>query len=65
MAKKSNLNGKELHGAFHESEDDKSLFLCEACKDDEGIFFRGADELPNFMIDNKPLRGFITEVAVK
>lgn len=52
------------YGAFHESEDDKSFFLCEACKNDKGVFFTTVDELLDFVIDNKPLRDFITEVTV-
>ena len=52
------------YGAFHDGEDDKAFFLCEAYKDDEGVFFKTADALLDFVIDNKPLREFITEVTV-
>ena len=52
------------YGAFYEGEDDKAFFLCEAHKDDKGVFFRTADELLDFVIDGKPLRKFITEVTV-
>lgn len=52
------------YGAFHDGEDDKAFFLCEAYKDDEGVFFKTADALLDFIIDDKPLREFITEVTV-
>ena len=52
------------YGAFHEGEDDKAFFLCEAHKDDKGVFFRTDDELLDFVINGKSLREFITEVTV-
>ena len=52
------------YGAFHEGEGDKEFFLCEAYKDDDGVFFKSADDLLDFEIQGVPLRKIITDVIV-
>lgn len=60
-------NGIE-YGAFNDSSDkddgEKVFFFCEARKDDEGVYFKSADDLLDFVLDGRPLREFITEVTV-
>lgn len=52
------------YGAFHEGEGDEEYFLCEAYKDDDGVYFKSADDLLDYEIQGVPLRQIITQVIV-
>lgn len=59
-------NGK-TYGAFREDDgidEAEQYFLCEAFKDDEGVFFDTADKLLEHIVDGRPLKDFITKVKV-
>lgn len=66
------INGGEIefewngisYGAFREGENEDIFFLCEAYKNDDGVFFKTVDELLDYVIDGRPLREFVTEVTV-
>lgn len=52
------------YAAFHEGKDDKTFFLCEAYKDNDGVYFASAENMLDFIIDGQKLRDIVTDVFV-
>ena len=71
--KNSLLYGREIqftfnnieYGIFRDCDDgEKQFFVCEAHKDEEGIYLKSVEEVLNFKIQDKLLRDIITQLNV-